>query len=44
MSALFQASIRRGEPFKIGTYVQSGGEVLQCSEHGVWLRKGEERP
>jgi hypothetical protein len=33
-----------GEPFALGACVQSGGEVLQCAEHGVWLRKGENRP
>jgi NADH dehydrogenase FAD-containing subunit len=29
---------------KLGVYVQSGAEVLQCTEHGVWVRKGEKRP
>ena len=33
-----------GESFKIGTYVQSGGEVLQCTGRGVWVRKGEAYP
>jgi hypothetical protein len=32
------------EPFALGAYVQSGAEVLQCTEHGVWVRKGEKRP
>jgi hypothetical protein len=33
-----------GESFPIGTYVQSGGEVLQCTGRGVWVRKGEAYP
>jgi hypothetical protein len=32
------------EGFALGACVQSGAEVLQCAEHGVWLRKGEKRP
>ena len=32
------------EGFALGSYVQSGDEVLQCTEHGVWVRKGEKRP
>jgi hypothetical protein len=32
------------EDFPIGTWVQSGDEVLQCSGRGVWVRKGEQRP
>ena len=32
------------EAFPLGAYVQSGAEVLQCTEHGVWVRKGEKRP
>jgi hypothetical protein len=32
------------EPFALGACVQSGAEVLQCSEHGVSVRKGEKRP
>jgi hypothetical protein len=32
------------ERFALGAYVQSGDEVLQCTEHGVWVRKGEKRP
>ena len=31
------------ESFALGTWVQSGDEVLQCTEHGVWVRKGENR-
>ena len=30
-----------GEPFALGACVRSGGEVLQCTARGVWLRKGE---
>jgi len=33
-----------GEVFALGAYVQSGSEVLQCTERGVWVRKGEKRP
>ena len=33
-----------GETFPVGAYVLSGSEVLQCSDRGVWTRKGEERP
>jgi hypothetical protein len=32
------------EAFALGSVVQSGDEVLQCTEHGVWLRKGEQPP
>ena len=32
------------EAFEIGQVVMSGSEVLQCSDKGVWLRKGERRP
>jgi hypothetical protein len=32
------------ERFALGAWVQSGDEVLQCTEHGVWVRKGEQRP
>ena len=28
-----------GVAFAIGTYVCSGGEVLQCTGRGVWVRK-----
>lgn len=31
------------EAFAIGEYVLSGAEVLQCTERGVWVRKGEKR-
>ena len=30
-----------GAAFALGTYVQSGSEVLQCVGRGVWARKGE---
>lgn len=30
-----------GRSFRIGEYVQSGSEVLECSGRGVWIRKGE---
>jgi hypothetical protein len=30
--------------FPLGTFVQSGAEVLKCTGRGVWERKGEERP
>jgi hypothetical protein len=30
--------------FAIGTYVQSGDEVLKCTGRGVWERRGENRP
>ena len=30
-----------GETYPIGTYVDSGGEVLQCIGRGVWARMGE---
>ena len=33
-----------GEAFPLGAYVQSGSDVLQCTERGVWLYKGEKRP
>lgn len=32
------------EAFPLRAYVQSGTEVLQCSDRGVWVRKGERRP
>jgi ribonuclease Z len=32
------------EAFEIGQSVRSGSELLQCSERGVWVRKGEKRP
>jgi hypothetical protein len=32
------------EAFPLGAVVQSGAEVLQCAERGVWVRKGEQRP
>lgn len=31
------------EVFEIGQTVRSGNELLQCSERGVWVRKGEKR-
>ena len=30
-----------GSEYPIGTYVQSGSEIQQCAERGVWIRKGE---
>lgn len=30
--------------YPMGTYVQSGDEVLHCEERGIWVRKGEQRP
>jgi Protein of unknown function (DUF1496) len=30
-----------GQTYSIGTYVLSGGELLQCTEGGVWTPKGE---
>jgi hypothetical protein len=30
-----------GVEYPIGTYVQSGSEILQCTGRGVWIRKGE---
>jgi hypothetical protein len=30
-----------GTAYAIGTFVQSGSEVLQCAGRGVWMRKGE---
>jgi hypothetical protein len=33
-----------GEAFRLGQYVKSGSEVLQCTERGVWVREGEKRP
>jgi hypothetical protein len=30
-----------GTPYSIGTYVQSGAELLQCTGGGVWTRKAE---
>lgn len=32
------------EEFGLGDCVQTGSEVLQCTERGVWVRKGEKRP
>jgi hypothetical protein len=31
-------------PYPIGAYVQSGDELLECEQRGVWVRKGERRP
>lgn len=33
-----------GASFALGTLVQSGAEVLECTGGGVWMRKGERRP
>lgn len=33
-----------GTAFPLGSYVQSGSEVLQCNGRGVWTRKGENPP
>lgn len=33
-----------GEAFRIGSFVQCGSEVLECTDRGVWVRKGEKRP
>src|SRR3982751_3260873 len=30
-----------GREYPVGTYVQSGSEILQCTERGAWIRKGE---
>lgn len=30
-----------GEAYPIGSYVQSGSELLQCNGRGIWTRKGE---
>jgi hypothetical protein len=30
-----------GTAYPIGTFVQSGDEILQCVERGVWARRGE---
>lgn len=30
--------------YPIGQYLQSGSELLQCEERGIWVRKGETRP
>jgi hypothetical protein len=30
-----------GEAYPIGATVLSGSEVLECTERGVWLSKGE---
>jgi hypothetical protein len=30
-----------GAPYPIGSYVQSGSELLQCTGGGVWRRKSE---
>ena len=29
-----------GAGYRIGQYVASGGELLRCSERGVWVRVG----
>jgi hypothetical protein len=33
-----------GAAYPIGAYVQSGGELLQCTCCGVWVRKAERWP
>ena len=33
-----------GQSYRVGTYVQSGSEVLQCVAGGVWVRRGETPP
>ena len=33
-----------GASHPIGRYVRSGDELLQCIEHGVWIRQGETQP
>jgi hypothetical protein len=38
------ACLFNGKPYSIGTFVQSGSEVLKCSGRGVWTRVGEKRP
>jgi hypothetical protein len=30
-----------GKAYSIGTYVQSGSELLQCTGGGVWARRAE---
>jgi len=30
--------------YPIGSYVQSGDEILKCEGHGVWVREGEHEP
>jgi hypothetical protein len=30
-----------GTRFSLGTYVQSGSELLKCAEGGVWVRVAE---
>lgn len=30
--------------FPVGSYVQSGDELLHCEGRGVWVRSGELRP
>lgn len=30
-----------GAAYRIGSYVQSGSELLQCTGGGVWVRKAE---
>ena len=30
--------------YPIGTYVQSGDELLKCEGRGVWVREGERHP
>ena len=32
------------EEFPIGTFVQSGDEVLECTGRGVWERRGDKHP
>jgi hypothetical protein len=32
------------KPSPPGAFGQSGSEVLQCAERGVWVRRGEKRP
>ncbi|HLS85365.1 MAG TPA: hypothetical protein VK043_03630 [Burkholderiales bacterium] len=33
-----------GTLYPIGTFVQSGSEVLKCADGGVWARVGEKPP
>ncbi len=30
-----------GKAYPLGSYVESGGEILRCEERGVWVREGE---